>query len=147
MERNGVLATMSRLTLTPQQEALIRASFEAFRPMSHETSMLFYGRLFALDPSLRAMFPKDLREQAKKLADTLDVCVQNLERLPELRPQLRALGKRHLDYGARPEHYALVTQALLWSLGQALEQGFDAPTKAAWSALLASVCAEMQQPA
>lgn len=136
---------MSGFELNAQQESLIRVSYENLRQVSHEMSMLFYGRLFALDPSVRDMFPKDLREQAKKLADTLDVCVQNLERLPELRPQIRALGQRHKEYGAKPEHYDVVAKALLWSIGQVLEQGFDAPTKAAWAALLKSISEEMLQ--
>jgi len=74
----------------------------------------------------------------------LQTCVESLGRLKKIRPQLRDLGRKHVDYGTLPEHYSIVGKALLWSLGQALESRFDAETKQAWAALRNEICEEMQ---
>jgi hemoglobin-like flavoprotein len=129
--------------LTPAQEVLIRESFDAIRPLAGPLSTLFYGRLFSYAPDLRPMFKGGIREQGEKLMAMVSACVDGLGRMDELRPQLRELGQRHVAYGTLPEHYPVVGKALLWSLGQALEYRFDAPTKEAWTALLDEICREM----
>lgn len=136
---------MAALTpaLTKAQEALIRESFERIRPLARPLSTLFYGRLFAYAPDLRPMFKGDIQEQGDKLMSMVNACVDGLGRMDELRPQLRELGLRHVSYGTRPEHYPIVTKALLWSLGQALEARFDPETKRAWTALMDEICREM----
>jgi hemoglobin-like flavoprotein len=129
--------------MTKRQEELVRESFESVRSMEGPLASLFYGRLFSLDPALRPLFHGDMREQGKKLMSTIDSCVESLGRFEELRPQLRELGRRHAGYGAVAAHYPVVEKALLWSLGQALEQQFDAETRGAWAALISEMSAEM----
>ncbi len=129
--------------MIPAQQDLIRDTFVNVRTMAGPLASLFYGRLFALAPELRPMFKGDIREQGQKLMAMIEICVDSVSRLDELRPQLRELGKRHAGYGTQPEHYPVVGKALLWSLGQALEYRFDAPTKQAWSTLLDEICREM----
>jgi hemoglobin-like flavoprotein len=129
--------------VTPAQQDLIRDTFLSVSTMAGPLASLFYGRLFSLAPELRPMFKGDLREQGQKLMAMIEVCVDSVSRLDELRPQLRELGKRHAGYGTLPEHYPVVGKALLWSLGQALEHRFDATTKQAWSTLLEEICREM----
>ena len=98
--------------MTPRQIDLIRASWAAVEPISDDAARLFYDRLFALDPSLRALFPADLREQKRKLLGVLAFAVGALDRPAELLPAVERLGARHAGYGVRPEHYATVGQAL-----------------------------------
>src|SRR5215475_7547605 len=101
------------------QDQLIRDSFEIVHEMPEAIAMLFYGRLFNLDPSLRKMFKVDMRTQSKKLMDTLAAVVDSLEHFDRMRPMLRELGRKHaVEYGVKPEHYQLVLEALLWSFGQ-----------------------------
>ena len=129
--------------MTPAQEALVRDTFFSIRSMGGPVATLFYGRLFSYAPELRHMFKGDIREQGQKLMSMIEICVDSLGRLDDLRPQLRDLGRRHAGYGTRPEHYPVVSKALLWSLGQALEYRFDAPAKQAWAALLDKISREM----
>ena len=56
--------------MNPQQQRLIRESFPEIRPMSGPVSLLFYPRLFALDPSQRPMFRQDIEVHGRKLMDT-----------------------------------------------------------------------------
>lgn len=130
--------------LTPQQEVLIRESFADLREVAGALANLFYGRLFSLAPELRPMFKGDIREQGLKLMSMLDSCIESLGRLEEIRPQLHDLGKRHVEYGTKAEHYPVVAKALLWSLGQALEHRFDKETKDAWTQLILGIAEEMQ---
>lgn len=122
---------------------LIRDGFEQLAEMPVAVAMLFYGRLFELAPSLRPLFPPDMQSQARKLAETLKVVVDAAGDLDSIDAQLLAIGRKHVDYGARPEDYAVVQQALLWAIGQALDHGLDSESREAWQWLLGHVCGRM----
>lgn len=126
-----------------RQAMLIRDSFEQVKLAPQAIVMLFYGRLFDLDPSLRQLFKIDMKLQSKKLADTLGAVVDAAGQLDALIPTLRQLGRAHATYGVLPEHYDTVRQALLWALGQALQEDFDTETRAAWDGVLRFCSREM----
>ena len=132
------------LTLTLEQKRLVRESFPSIRGASIPLAMLFYGRLFQLDPKLRPMFKNDLRVQSQKLMDMLTAVVDSLDQFDELEPMLRAMGQRHTAYGVRLEHYEAVKTALLWAFGQGLAAEFYPEVKAAWRAVLEAVSATMK---
>lgn len=133
--------------MTDEQKQLVRESFESIRDMAEPTAMLFYGRLFSMDPSLRKMFKPDVKAQAGKLMDTLATVIGSIDQLDRLRPTMRELGKRHLEYGVKPEHYDAVAAAFLWALGHALQGECHPDVKAAWGRLLQDVSEEMKRGA
>lgn len=106
--------------LTARDVMLVRTSFSLVVPIQDTISSLFYGRLFAIAPDLRDLFSEDISDQKRKLMDVLSSCVGRLHDFSALAPLVRGLGARHVGYGAKPEHYAIVARALLW----ALEKGF-----------------------
>ncbi len=116
-----------------QTIALVQTSFEKVAPIADLAADLFYTRLFVLDPSLRPMFGADLTEQKKKLTQLLTVAVRGLSRLDEIVPAVQALGRRHAGYHVKPEHYATVAAALLWTLEQGLGADFTPELKTAWT--------------
>lgn len=126
-----------------QDAQLVRESFEMIRGMAIPTAMLFYGRLFDMDPSLRGLFHVDFKAQSVKLMDTLSLVVESADRLDQLRPTLRDLGRRHVDYGVHPQHYQTVSTALIWALAQAMQPDFHEELRAAWTHILDEVCREM----
>jgi len=130
-------------TLSSRQKRLVRESLEAIREYSNAVTKLFYGRLFEVAPEVRGLFKNSLEDQSKKLLEMLGTIVDSLDRLQELEPQLIELGRRHTGYGVKPEHYALMRTALLWSIARALDSEFDAETKMAWNDLLRVVTAVM----
>lgn len=85
--------------MTPQQIALVQASFAKVVPVSAVAADLFYQRLFELAPDVRPMFAADLSAQKKKLIDTLAYAVDSLGEPDKLGLALAALGERHADYG------------------------------------------------
>jgi hemoglobin-like flavoprotein len=133
--------------MTTRQVELVRDSFESIRELSGPLSQLFYGRLFTVDPRLRLLFRNDIRLQGEKLMAMIAAVVDSAGTLDVMRPELRELGRKHLAYGARPADYDAVASALLWSLGQALEQRFDREVREAWSALMTEVNEEMKKGA
>ncbi|MGJ4997427.1 globin family protein [Bradyrhizobium sp. HKCCYLS3077] len=120
--------------MTPSQIALVQESFAKVAPISDQAAVIFYNRLFEVAPQVRAMFPEDLTEQRKKLMATLAVVVNGLSNLPAILPAASALAKRHVGYGAKPEHYPVVGSALLWTLEKGLGAAWTPDVADAWTA-------------
>jgi hemoglobin-like flavoprotein len=118
--------------MTPTHIALVQNSFERIRPILEPAAMMFYDRLFALDPSLRGMFRESREAQAQKLAQALAVVVKGLENPSQLRGAIEALGRRHAGYGVRDRHYSTVGEALIWTLEQGLGDAWTAEVRVAW---------------
>jgi hemoglobin-like flavoprotein len=133
--------------MTPEQRRLVQESFDAVRDQARPMTLLFYGRVFELDPSARRLFHNDLALQGRKLVDTLDTVTQALDRFESLRPRLIELGRLHAGFGVRVEQYDVITTALLWALAQALGPDFDAATRDAWKSVLAAITSVMKEGA
>ena len=128
--------------MTPESVALVESSFEKVKPIAPQAAELFYGKLFDLDPSLRALFKGDMAEQGRKLMATLAFVVAGLRTPEKILGAVADLGRRHVGYGVQDSHYETVGAALLWTLEQGLGTDFTPETKAAWTeayTLLASV--------
>jgi hemoglobin-like flavoprotein len=133
--------------VTRRQKQIVSETFPLIREMAIPVSLLFYGRLFDLDPSLRQLFKIDLKEQSKKLVATLDALVEGIDDWERIVPALRELGQRHAGYGVKEEHYDTVCSALVWAFGQALQPGFDIEVRAAWTAVIQAVNEQMKMGA
>jgi len=123
--------------VTRDQADLVQLTWRSVLPVGDTFAELFYGRLFALDPDLRRLFKDDIVEQGRNLTAMLSVATANLAKPERISVALRQLGKRHAAYGVRPEHFALVEDALLFALEHALIDVFTAEVKAAWRAAYA----------
>jgi hemoglobin-like flavoprotein len=133
--------------MTALQRQLVRQTLEQLRHDAEPVTLLLYGKLFEIDPSLKHLFHNDLMAQGRKLIATLETVAASLDRLDALRPRLLELGRLHADYGVKPAHYEMVITALLWAFGQALGPDFDAPARDAWRAALTEVAGVMQEGA
>jgi hemoglobin-like flavoprotein len=133
--------------MTPQQVALVQTSFEKVRPISHAAADLFYGRLFELDPALKPLFRGDMKEQGRMLMSVLSTAVRGLANPAPLVPVLKDLGKRHVAYGVRDEHYPVVGNALIWTLEQGLGADLTPEVRDAWVAAYGLLAGAMQEGA
>src|ERR1700728_1937501 len=118
--------------MTPQQVALVQASFAKVAPIAEQAAALFYGRLFETAPETRALFHGDMGAQGQKLMGAITTVVTNLDNLGAVVPVAQELAMRHVGYGVRAEHYAPVGAALLWTLEQGLGADFTPEVGAAW---------------
>ncbi len=133
--------------MTPQQVHLIRKSFAELERHDHVAALVFYRRLFQIDPALRPLFKNDIEEQSRKLLDMLGILIAMLERPVGLEMELKAMGARHAGYGVKDEHYATVGQALLDMLAEVLESRFTPEVRAAWTSLYQAVETLMKEGA
>ena len=133
--------------MNPTQIKLVQDSFAKVAPISEQAAVLFYGRLFEVAPSVRAMFLDDMTEQRKKLMATLAVVVGGLSNLEAVLPAASALAKRHVNYGAKPEHYPVVGGALLWTLEKGLGDAWTPEVAEAWTAAYGTLSGYMIQEA
>jgi hemoglobin-like flavoprotein len=131
--------------LDPHTISLVQSSWARVMPISDAAATLFYDRLFALDPSVKALFRSDMREQKKKLMQTLAVAVDGLRNIPRLIPVLEELGARHAGYMVQDRHYDLVGQALLWTLREGLGDAFTPEVEAAWKRVYGLVAGVMRR--
>lgn len=73
----------------------------------------FYGRLFAAEPEIRAMFPAAMAAQRRRFYAALcRIAVAAGTADPELAGYLEGLGRSHRKFGVRKEHYEAFRTAL-----------------------------------
>lgn len=142
------MKTTGRPVLTPEQKRLVRSTWAMVAPIQDDAARLFYGRLFEIDPSTKPLFAhSDMTEQGRKLMQMIGVVVAGIERLDAIRPAVEKLGRRHIGYGVKEEHYASVGAALLWMLEQGLGEEFTPEAERAWTVTYGTLAAIMQDAA
>ncbi|TDU73435.1 hemoglobin-like flavoprotein [Prosthecobacter fusiformis] len=119
--------------ITPEQKVLVQTTWAQVIPISETAAGLFYNRLFEMDPSLRPLFTSDIKEQGKKLMQMITIAVKGLDHLDEIVPAVQSLGRRHVGYGVKDEHYDTVAGALLWTLGKGLGDAYTPAVAEAWT--------------
>jgi len=120
--------------LTYKQKQLVQGTWEKVTPIAETAAEIFYTKLFELDPEVKPLFKEsDMKEQGKKLMQMIGAAVKGLDTLGELVPAVQALGKRHIKYGVKDEHYGTVASALLFTLDKGLGEDFTEETKEAWT--------------
>jgi hemoglobin-like flavoprotein len=133
--------------VTNTQKTLVQGSFAAVIPIADDAAVLFYRRLFELDPSLERMFKGDMKEQRRKLMQMLTAAVKGLDRLDQLVPVVEDLGRRHAAYGVADAHYGTVGAALLWTLEKGLGDAFTPEVRDAWIAVYGLLAGTMKNAA
>ncbi len=121
--------------ISDETVALVQNSFQKVIPIADTAVDIFYTELFALDPSLKKIFPVDqaaMNSQKNKLRDMLVAAVNGLSQIDKLVPVLQDLGKRHVGYQVKADHYDTVGTALIIALGKGLGPDFTPEVKSAW---------------
>lgn len=131
--------------MTNQQIDLVQSSWKKVLPIADTAGMLFYNRLFEIAPEVRPLFGENIEPQAKKLMKMLGMVVGGLTKLDRLIPQVQQLGARHSNYGVQAAHYAVVAQALLWTLEKGLGEAWNEDLKAAWTTAYTTLAGVMKE--
>jgi hemoglobin-like flavoprotein len=133
--------------MTKKEIDLIRNSFAKVVPVADEAAVLFYAKLFDLDPNLRPLFKIGIQEQGRKLMQMLRAAVDGLDRFEELVPVLEDLGRRHAGYGVEDRHYDTVGKALIWTFERALGEPFTPQARDAWTNVYCLIAETMKSGA
>ncbi len=131
--------------MTPEQKRLVQQTWHQVAPAAEIVSALFYDRLFALDPKLRALFDGvDLQRQREKLILALSSVVLRLDELEALVPQIEDLGRRHAELGVSNTHYETVGAALLATLKTGLGEAWTEEVRDAWTVAYGAIADVMR---
>jgi hemoglobin-like flavoprotein len=126
----------------------LETSFDVVAARGDELVKLFYARLFATAPAVAGLFAgTDFRQQRSKLLGTLVLLRKSLRDLDTIVPALRALGARHVAYGAEPEHYPVVADVLIGAMAAIAGPAWRPEHERAWSAALEIVSGAMLEGA
>jgi hemoglobin-like flavoprotein len=122
----------------------LETSFDLVAPRGDELMDTFYARLFATAPAVRPLFaPTDLPRQKTMLLGALVLLRKSLRNLDAIVPKLRELGARHVAYGAEPDHYPVVGQALIASMAEIAADAWRPEYERAWAAAFDVVAGAM----
>jgi hemoglobin-like flavoprotein len=126
----------------------LETSFDLVAPRGDELVDTFYTRLFEAAPAVEPLFEgTDLPEQKKMLLATLVLLRRSLRDLGAIVPKLRELGRRHVAYGAQPEHYPVVGQVLVASMAEVAGDAWRAEHQRAWARAIDVVAGAMLEGA
>ena len=119
--------------MTPEDLTRVQAMLPSVAARADELSLVFYARLFALDPSLRSLFPGDLAAQRAKFVATLRAIIEALTPRDAFVPPVAELGADHIRYETKVKHYTVVGDALLWALRTTLPESWTPAVGEAWA--------------
>jgi hemoglobin-like flavoprotein len=130
--------------ITDSEKQEVRRTWKLVIPIASTAADLFYKRLFELRPDYAELFTGDMAGQKRKLLQMLAFIVKSLDwpdsawkdtvsAEEDLVFVVLALGRRHKDlYRIPEESYAVVGEALLWTLDYGLGKAFDDSAREAW---------------
>jgi hemoglobin-like flavoprotein len=118
--------------MTEKQISLIEKSWDHVILNTEEAGMVFYNKLFELNPELRSLFSADVRVQAHKLISMITFVVGKIRTLEDVVKDVKQLGQRHRKYKVEDHHYDAVANALLITLETALGNEWNIEVKEAW---------------
>ena len=133
--------------LSEEQVDLIRESAERLADANVAATNAFYANLFKVAPSVRMLFPDDMFEQSEKLWNSIVMVVESADDLASIEGALKALGARHVAYGAQPAHYPVVAEVLIETISTLMQDEWSDAYQAAWRDALEAVCAAMLEGA
>lgn len=132
--------------MTHDQLRLVKQSWKLLRDIDPALlGDVFYGRLFITYPALRSMFSGPMDRQYQKFVDMLSILVARLDRPDTMAREIRDLSRSHAGYGVKPEQYAPVKEALLWTLEQGLGHDWNDDVQRAWEACYDALTQAMQE--
>jgi methyl-accepting chemotaxis protein len=112
----------------------LERSFDLIAPRGQELVDRFYARLFETAPSTKQLFERvDMDTQKSSLLAILITLRESLRDLSLIAPDLEELGARHIDYGARPEHYPVVGSVLLETMAEMGGSAWKPEYTSAWA--------------
>ena len=124
--------------MTQNQIQLVKSSWSLVAAMDPvDVGNLFYGRLFTIAPQLRPMFRGPIDEQSKTLIAMIHYVIIKLDKLDSILSEVGKLAQRHKSYGVEAGHYALVGDALIWTLQKGLAENWSEEVEEAWLACYA----------
>jgi hemoglobin-like flavoprotein len=133
--------------MTPAEIRIVKRSFALIEGEGDRAAAAFFAHLFEIDPTMRLLFPGDLRRRGIRLIHAVGLIVEDLHRLHVFVPALEALAVRYVGYGLEQSHYAVVGEALTRTARSILGIGFTPELEAALNSVYSQLSAVMMDAA
>ena len=132
--------------MTPESIARLKRSFDDVCSQPRALAARFYEELFAAAPALRPLFPVDLTSLEGHFEAALALVIRNLENVTALEESLRELGVQHVHWGAKPEDYLTVRDALVRAI-RSSSRSWSSDLEADWRRAITAIAVPMLQGA
>ena len=112
----------------------LRSSFALVAEREPQVTKRFYGIFCERYPQVKPMFSRNAPEkQQEMLQQALVAVVEHLEDASWLDRELKAMGRKHVDYGVTSEMYDWVGECLLATLEDIAGEAWNDKLLGAWS--------------
>ena len=125
--------------MTAQGLDTIRFSFNAISPHADVLAERFFARLLTVQPSLRALLPRDHWQRSHDLITLLGMVVKNANRPEQIQHALMDFGAKAQRVGIMPQQYGMARRALLDSMKDVLGADWTEGVESDWTDLLNTV--------
>jgi nitric oxide dioxygenase len=125
------------MQLSPESEAIVRATAGVVAEHAEEITREFYPAMFAAHPELLNVFNRAnqaIGEQPKALAaSVVAFAVQLIDPdAPDFTPVMRRIAYKHVSLGIKAREYTIVAKHLLDAVGTVLGDAVTPEVRAAW---------------
>lgn len=134
--------------LSADTKNTLRESWNLVEPVKAEAGKLMFVRLFETHPNIQDTFPtfkgvsldelmnsRSLYLHAKRVMTAVENAINALDDGEVLTESLTSLGQRHQAWSVTEDHFAVVGEALLWTLQDMLQSKCTSQVLEAWTEL------------
>ena len=132
--------------MTPERIARLKSSHAQVSAEPRALATRFYDELFTAAPMLRPLFPADMTSLQGHFEAALALVIRNLEDVSALQESLRALGVQHVHWGAKPQDYFLVRDAIVRAI-RSTSSSWSEELEADWRRAITAIAVPMLQGA
>lgn len=125
--------------MTTHGHDTVRSSYNALSSHVDVLADRFFARLFAAQPVLRALLPRDHWQRAHDLMALLGMVVNGGNRPDGIQTALMDFGAKAQRVGIMPQQYGLARQALLDAMKDVLGADWTEEVESDWTDLLNTV--------
>ncbi len=127
-----------------QHATILQQSFMRILPQKDKFITTFYAQLFLTYPQIKPLFANtDMKLQSSKLLGALTLIVNNARKPEVFIPVIKTLGRNHVQYRVRPEHYVMLGDVLLKTLAECLGSAWTPEYHTAWLEAYRTICTLM----
>jgi hemoglobin-like flavoprotein len=132
--------------MTPESIGRLKTSFNEVAAQPRVLAARFYEELFTAAPRLRPLFPADMTGLQGHFEAALALVIRNLENVAALHQSLAELGAQHVHWGAKPQDYYIVRDALIRAIRMS-SAAWSNELEADWRRAITAIAVPMLQGA
>ncbi|MGB2831353.1 MAG: globin domain-containing protein [Methylotenera sp.] len=119
------------LFMTSMQIDQVQSTWQKVMPFREDIAVLFYRRLFEIEPELSMVFKGDMHDYLKKIMFMIDLAILNLGQLERVMPMLQEMANKYVQCGMKVDSNA-VRNTFISILERHLSETFTGDIRSDW---------------